>query len=288
MTSLGNAACFKTDDPPLFPPRDDRALVAGDALSHLVRDRGRGGRGDGRDRPHSEGGGEGDPKQGRQGQVRRRADRRDRKDDQARRHRLPHPPRRIHRAGRAVRAPGHDQLRRARHLPRRAAQAGERHSDRRRRRAARGAQAPRLRAQAHPDHRPLAWRPRRADHLRPQARFGLCRVLARPGAAGRGAGGDFDRGDLRRRRHLRQHRPEGRSPCGGEARPESGADLDPGDPARPACGLFRRARRRRFLGRAARDRDPPPAAHRSDGGRGSSSPRARRARPRCPTSAIRS
>ena len=88
----------------------------------------------------------------------------------------------------------------------------------------------------------------------------LCRVSARPGAAGRGAGGDFDRGDLRRRRRLRQYRSEGRSSCGGEARPESGADLDPGDPARPACRILRRARRRRLVGRAAGDRDPPFAA----------------------------
>ena len=45
------------------------------------------------------------------------AHRRDRARDQARRHRLPHPSRRIHRAGFALRAPGHDLVRRARHLP---------------------------------------------------------------------------------------------------------------------------------------------------------------------------
>ena len=66
------------------------------------------------------------------------------------------------------------------------------------------------------------------------------------------------------------------------------ADLDPGDPARPARRILRCARRGRFVGRAAGDRDPPSAAHRSDGGRGISSPRARRARRRCRTSAIRS
>ena len=58
---------------------------------------------------------------------------------------------------------------------------------RRPRRAARRPEAPRLRAQAHADHRPLARHPRRADHLRPQARAGLCRVRARPRPADRGA-----------------------------------------------------------------------------------------------------
>ena len=47
----------------------------------------------------------------------------------------------------ALRAPGHDVIRRARHLPQRAARARRRHSDRRRRQAARRARAPRLRAQ---------------------------------------------------------------------------------------------------------------------------------------------
>ena len=50
--------------------------------------------------------------------------------------------------------------------------------------------------------------------------------------------------------------------------PEARADLDPGDPARPPRGLLRRARRRRLVGRAAGDRDPPSAAHRSDGSGG--------------------
>ena len=54
--------------------------------------------------------------------------------------------------------------------------------DRRHRQGAGRAQAPRLRAQAHADHRPLARHPRRADHVRPQARLGLCGVLARPRA----------------------------------------------------------------------------------------------------------
>ena len=119
----------------------------------------------------------------------------------------------------ALRPSGHDELGRARHLPRRAAEARERHPDRRRRRAARGAEAPRLRAQDDPDHRPLARHPRRADHLRRQARAGLRRIFPRPRAARRGARGDLHLRHLRRGRHLRQHRPAGRGARGGEARP---------------------------------------------------------------------
>ena len=52
---------------------------------------------------------------------RRRRDRRDRGGDEARRHRLPDLGRRAGRARGALPAPGHDQLRRARHLPRGAA-----------------------------------------------------------------------------------------------------------------------------------------------------------------------
>ena len=65
------------------------------------------------------------------------------------------------------------------------------------------------------------------------------------------------------------------------------AGLDPGHPARPPRDVFRHARRGRLLGRAARDRNPPPAAHRSAGGRGVLLARARRARRRCRTSATR-
>ena len=39
------------------------------------------------------------------------------------------------------------------------------------------------------------------------------------------------------------------------------ADLDPGYPARPPRHVFRRARRRCLLDRAAGNRNPPPAAH---------------------------
>ena len=46
------------------------------------------------------------------------------------------------------------------------------------------------------------------------------------------------------------------------------AGLDAGHPARPPRDVFRHARRRRLLGRAARDRNPPSAAHRSAGSRG--------------------
>ena len=111
--------------------------------------------------------------------VRRRADRRDRARDQARRHRLPDPSRRDRRPGSALRAPGHDLVGRARHLPRRAARARRRHPARRRRRAAGGAEEARLRAQGHRHHRPQPRHPCRADHLRRQAGAGLCRVRAR-------------------------------------------------------------------------------------------------------------
>ena len=46
------------------------------------------------------------------------------------------------------------------------------------------------------------------------------------------------------------------------------AGLDPGHPARPPRHVFRDARRRRLLDRAAGDRNPPSAAHRSAGGGG--------------------
>ena len=54
---------------------------------------------------------------------------------------------------------------------------------RRRRRAARRAEAPRPRAQDDADHRPQPRHPRRADHLRPEARLRLRRVRPRPSSA---------------------------------------------------------------------------------------------------------
>ena len=56
--------------------------------------------------------------------------------------------------------------------------------------------------------------------------------------------------------------------CGGETGPEARADFDPGDPARSPRGFLCDARRRRVVGRAAGDRDPASAAHRSDGSGG--------------------
>ena len=85
-------------------------------------------------------------------------------------------------------------------------EAGGRPAARRPRRAARGAEAPRIRAQADADDRPQPRHPRRADHLRAQARAGLCRVRAQPRAPGRGARRHRDLRHLRRGRHLRQHR----------------------------------------------------------------------------------
>ena len=149
--------------------------------------------------------------QGQQGHVRHRPHRRDRAGDQARRHRLPDASRRARRPRSALRAPGHDLLRRARHLPQRAAHARRRPPDRRPRPAARRAEAARARAQADADHRPQPRHPRRADHVRAEARLRLRRVRARQGAHDRGAQGDRDLRDLGRGRHLRQHRPARRS-----------------------------------------------------------------------------
>ena len=69
--------------------------------------------------------------------------------------------------------------------------------------------------------------------------------------------------------------------------PDARADLDPGDPARPARHVLRHARRHRLLAGAAGDRGPPPAAHRGAGGGGILLGRARRAPPPCRTSATR-
>ena len=163
---------------------------------------------------------------------------------------------------------GHDLVRRARHLLQRPARARGRSPDRRRRQAAGRAQAARVRAQAHADDRPLARHPCRADHVRPQARLRLRRVRARTRAPPRRAQGDRDLRDLGRGRHLRAGRPAGRGARGEGARARGRAGVDAGDRARPPRHVFRDARRRRRLGRAARDRDPPPAAHRGGRSRG--------------------
>ena len=126
-----------------------------------------------------------------------------------------------------------------------------------------------VRAQIHADHRPQPRHPRRADHLRAEAGAGLCRVRPRRGR------GWSRRGP--RSRPARSRARSGPSPTStraveahvaeamGLARR---ADLDPGDPARPARDVLRDAGRDRVVDRAAGDRDPPPAAHRGAGGRG--------------------
>ena len=151
IAAIRNAArrwrAGKRRDPALFPPRDGRDLVAGDALPHLVRDRGARRRRHGRARHHPEGSRQENLGKGQGRQIRRRAHRRDRGRGQARRHRLPDASLRDRRPGSALRAFRHDLVGRARHLLQRAARARRRHPDRRRRRAARRAQAPRARAQ---------------------------------------------------------------------------------------------------------------------------------------------
>ena len=177
------SSCELTDDPALHQARNGGDLVAGDALSHLVRDRGACRRRHGRAWDHPEGGGDENLGQGQERQVRHRAHRGDRARDQARRRRLPHPSGRDRGAGSALRASGHDVVRRARHLPQRAARARRRPPHRRRGKAQRRAQTPRARIQVHADHRPLARHSCRADDVRAQARLRLCRVRPRQGSA---------------------------------------------------------------------------------------------------------
>ncbi len=86
----------------LHPPADGGDLVAGDAVSHLVRDRGACRRRHGRTRHDPEGGGEEDLGKGQCGEIRHRAHRRDRARGQARRHRLPDPSCRIRRSAMRV------------------------------------------------------------------------------------------------------------------------------------------------------------------------------------------
>ena len=100
----------------------------------------------------------------------------------------------------------------------------------------------RPRAQAHAHHRPQPRHPRRAHHLRRQARLRLCRVRSRQGApAGRAQGGRHLR-HLRRGRHLRQHRSAHRGLRRGQDGPDAGAGLHAGHPARPPRHVLRHAR----------------------------------------------
>src|SRR6202789_1252996 len=69
------------NDPALFPPRDDRRMVARDALPNLVRDRSLRVRSDGRDRRNPKSSREDDLGEGFEGQVRRGSNRRDREGD---------------------------------------------------------------------------------------------------------------------------------------------------------------------------------------------------------------
>ena len=127
------------------------------------------------------------------------------------------------------------------------------------------------RARAHADDRPQPRHPRRADHLRAEARRLVRRAgrarreRARARAAGRcavgkisGAVGTFANVDPRVEAFvMRAARPRGRRGGG-----------DPGRGARPARRLLHGARGGRGGARAARDRGPPPAAHRGARGGG--------------------
>ena len=187
-----------------------------------------------------------------------------------------------------LRPSGHDLVGRARHLLRRAAHARGRPAARRSRRAAGGAEAARLRAQDDADHRPLARHPCRADDLRAEARLRLCGVRPGAGAARRCA--------RRRSRPARSPARSAPSPTSIRAsrhmwRPRWGSTPEPVStqviPRDRHADVLRDARRHRLLDRAARDRDPSPAAHRGAGGRGVLLRRARRAPRPCRTSATR-
>ena len=217
-----------------------------------------------------------------------RPHRRDRAGDPPRRHRLPDLAGRGDRPGLPFRASGPDQQRRAGHLPVGADDSGGRPAAARRGRRAGRPEGARLRAQIHPDHRPQPRHPRRAHHVRPEARRPLCRVRPQPRPAGDGPRRDCRGGDQRRGRHLRPCRSAHRGVRGRAARPAARAGLDPGDPARPPCGVLLRPGGDRQRHRAAGHRDPPSATHRSAGGGGILPPRPEGQQWRCPTSATRS
>ena len=124
------------------------------------------------------------------------ADRCDRARDAPRRDCVPDLACRGDRPGQPLRPPGHDQHRRAGHLPVGAAHPGDRPAAGGPRSRAGGAEDAGVRAQAHADHRAQPRHPRRADHVRPEARRPLRRVRPRSCPAGGGAGGNRGGGDL--------------------------------------------------------------------------------------------
>ena len=195
------------DDPPLHPPGNGLHLGAADPLQDLVRDRGACGGCAGGTRHNPQGSREDDLGQGQERHLRRRPDRRDRARDQARRHRLPDPSGRNRRPRGALRPPGHDLLRRARHLLQRPAHPRRGPADIRRRQGSGGAEEARLRAQDDADHRPLPRHPCRAGHVRSQARLCLCGIFPRPRAPGRRPQGGRHLRDFGRRRHFCADRP---------------------------------------------------------------------------------
>ena len=125
------------------------------------------------------------PQARRHDRGRRRTDRRDRARDPPRRHRLPDLAGRGGRSRQPLRAPGHDQLRRAGHHAVGATDPGRRYSAGGHRRGDGGAEVTRPGAQIHPDHRPQPRHPRRTHHVRPEARRPLRRVRPQPRPPGR-------------------------------------------------------------------------------------------------------
>ena len=138
------------------------------------------------------------------------------------------------------------------------------------------------------DHRPQPRHPRRAHHLRPEARQAYAEFArARSGwstaraeiatCAISGAVGTFANVDPAVEAYVAEKLGLAVEPVSTQVIPRD----------RHAV-FFATLARRRLLDRAARDRDPPPAAHRGAGGRGVLRARARRAPRPCRTSATRS
>ena len=134
----------------------------------------------------------------------------------------------------------------------------------------------------HPRH------PRRAHHLRGQARALGAAGAPRPGAAGPGPRGDRGRQALGRRRHVLQHRPAVEPYVCERARARARCRRPRCSPATATPSCSTRARRSARAIEAFAARDPPPPAHRGARGRGAVPRRvAEGLDARCRTSATR-
>ena len=133
-------------------------------------------------------------------------------------------------------------------------------------------------------------RPRRADHVRPEARVLGLRARPRPDAPARRRRATSRRGqDLRPGGDLQPAGARRRGGGAGRARSRRPTRSAPRSCQRDRHAAFLAAHRRhRRLDRALRDRGAQPPAHRDRRAPGAVPRAARRARARCPTSATRS